>query len=168
MIIALISILQGQTMKRSIPEIMLTTFGVAFTAMNLAWGCFGGGVKTFTCIRDQGICRSEESSTFLPWRKTIHTIAIKDIQRAELREFGEGYTVVLLSAKNKPILSISAGVDQMNSFLHNPEAKNFTSKAGGDPGETIILIGNCIMGLFVSFLPNLLEQVRHHANISQE
>lgn len=155
-------------MKRSIPEIMLTTFGVAFTAMSLTLGCFGGGVKTFTCTRDQGICRSEESSPFLPWRKTIHTIAIKDIQKAELRELGEGYVVVLLSAKNKPILSISAGIDQMNSFLHDPKAKNFTSKVGGNPGEAITLVGLCILGLFVSFLPNLLEQLRHHVNISQD
>jgi hypothetical protein len=155
-------------MKRSIPEIMLTTFGVAFTVINLTVGCFGGGIKTFTCIRDQGICRSEVSSTFLPWRKKIHTIAIKNIQKAELRELGEEYAVVLLSANNKPIIYISAGVDQMNSFLHNPKAKSFTSKVGGSSGETITLIGHCILGLFVSFLPNLLVQLRHHANTSQE
>ena len=164
MIIALIAILQGKTMKRSIPEIMLTTFGVAFTVINLTVGCFGGGIETFTCMRDQGICRSEVSSRFLPWRKTIRTIAIKNIQKAELRvfgEYGENHVVVLLSAKNKAIIYISsAGIDQMNSFLHNPEAKSLTSKAGGNSGETITLIGNCIGGLFVSFLPNLLEQLR--------
>jgi hypothetical protein len=155
-------------MKRSIPEIMLTTFGMAFTVVGLTLGCFGGGIKTFTCTREQGICRSEESSHFLPWRKTIHTIAIKDIQKAELRDLGEAYDVVLLSVKNKPILSIPTGVDQMNSFLYDPQAKDFTSKSVDDLFVTITLIGLCTMGVFVSFLPNLLEQLRHHANISQD
>jgi hypothetical protein len=155
-------------MKRSIPEIMLTTFGVVFTTVALTLGCFGGGIKTFTCIREQGICRLEESSYFLPWRKTIHTIAIRDIQKAELRDLGEAYDVILLSVKHKPILSIPPGVDQMNSFLHDPKAKDFTSKSVDAQGTTITLIGLVIMGLFVSFLPNLLEQLKRHANISQD
>jgi hypothetical protein len=155
-------------MQRSIPTIMLTTFGMAFTFVGLTLGCFGGGIKTFTCIRDQGICRLEESSPFLPWRKTIHTIAIRDIQKAELRDLGEVYAVVLLSAKHKPIFSIPTEVDQMNSFLHDPQAKDFTSKSIDDPSVTITLIGLCTMGVFVSFLPYLLEQLRHHANISQD
>jgi hypothetical protein len=63
---------------------------------------------------------------------------------------------------------LPTNVDQINSFLHDPKAKNFTSKAGGNPGKAITLVGHCILGLFVSFLPNLLEQLRHHANISQD
>jgi hypothetical protein len=155
-------------MKRSIPEMILTTFSVMFTIGNLTLGCFGGGIETFTCIKEQGICRSEKSSPFLPWRKTIHTIAIRDIQKAESRELGEGFYVVLLSNKNKPIISISADVDRINSFLHDPKVKKFTSKTVGDSNMTIILIVNCMVGLFVSFLPKLLEQLRHHADISQD
>lgn len=131
--------------------------GIGLAAMGLIVGCFAARVSTFTCIRgkaeQQGICRLEKSTVFLPWNKTVENVQLNNIQKAEFVETGDGsYTVVLRLHSDVSSFLIHNSeysnnarqiARQINSFLGNPSAKTITVQEGGSIEETAILIGFC-------------------------
>ncbi|MBC7970584.1 MAG: hypothetical protein H7Z11_10760 [Verrucomicrobia bacterium] len=139
------------------------TVGIAFTAMGLVIGCFAARVSTFTCIRDQteqqGICRLEQSTLFLPWNKKVVSFPLDDIQKAESVELGvDLYAVVLRSRSNAPNPSLYTSeyaenshqlASQINSFLDNPKTNVLKMQEGGGFQETVILLGFCSFGLLL-------------------
>jgi hypothetical protein len=156
-------------MQQSRLSVGLTIFfGTAFTLMGLVIGCAAARVVVFTCTRDRitqqqgkGICQLEESTLFIPWAKTVNSVELKDIQKAESVEIDvETYTVVLRLKNNKDKFSLhksaySHNSQQLatliNSFLANSKAKSFSFREGGGIGETLILLSFCGFGITLTY-----------------
>jgi hypothetical protein len=140
--------------------------GTGLTVIGLIMGCFVARVSTFICIRSgadqQGICRLEQSTLFLPWNKTVTSVQLSDIQKAESINLGvDNYTVVLRLRSSESNFSLHRTeysqnsqqlAKQINSFLGNSEAKGFSFREGGGLGEIIVLIGFCGYGLLFAWL----------------
>ncbi len=156
-------------MQKSHLSVGLTIFfGAAFTLIGLVIGCAAARVVIFTCIRDrvnqqqgQGICQLEESTLFIPWAKTVNSIEVKDIQKAESVEIGvETYTVILRLKHNKDNFSLhksaySHNSQQLatliNSFLANSKAKSFSFREGSGIGETLAILSFCGFGVVITY-----------------
>lgn len=140
--------------------------GTGITVMGLIMGCFIARVSTFTCVRSgadqQGICRLEQSTLFIPWNKTVTSVQLSDVQKAESINLGvDSYTVVLRLRNSEPNFPLHRTeysqnsqqlAKQINSFLGNSEAKGFSFREGGGLIEIVFLISFCGYGLLFAWI----------------
>lgn len=138
-------------------------FGSALTITGLVIGCVAARVSTFTCIRSngtqQGVCQLEKSTVFLPWIKTVSSVPLSNVRKAEVGT--KDYTVVLRLRDNSPTFLVHESeysessqqiIGQINSFLDHSQAKSLSIQEGGGIEATIALVGFCGFSLFFAWV----------------